>query len=213
MTTTQKLSPAMREALSILAIGAQPGQRPGFNLGSSRTTAALERRDLIVHKPGTGEDAFALFQITTDGLAAIDRSMDEIVDLAYVQAYTEYYERAIDGAYCANFMYVMPPFGARLPLAEAWDEAVAEYSARCVSPTPEGGYNLMTEAPKPLTFRELLNRAKSAAVAAGYRAGARDYTTGHPDAGALFVELYRRLDKLKTSGCGPVPMLILDSSR
>lgn len=32
-------------------------------------------------------------------------------------------------------------------VAQAWDAAVADYSARCVSPTPEGGYNLMTELP------------------------------------------------------------------
>lgn len=28
---------------------------------------------------------------------------------------------------------------------EAWGAAVSEYSSRCTSPTPEGGYNLMTE--------------------------------------------------------------------
>jgi hypothetical protein len=29
----------------------------------------------------------------------------------------------------------------------AWDRAVIEYSERCTSPTPEGGFNLMTELP------------------------------------------------------------------
>lgn len=62
------------------------------------------------------------------------------VDEAWEEAVTETMKGSFPGL---NIMTGVP----RLTVEEAWDVAMSAYGDRCSSPTPEGGYNLMTEMP------------------------------------------------------------------
>jgi hypothetical protein len=116
-TKTQKISPTMRSALHGLFV-----QAPGLYNCTGRAAAGILQGALVASKP------------TRQALLSrklVRRQSGKTGPYALFQITPEACEaigRSMDEI-----------------VAWAWGEAVEEYCSRCISPTPEGGYNLMTE--------------------------------------------------------------------
>ncbi|HEX8106118.1 MAG TPA: hypothetical protein VF516_00255 [Kofleriaceae bacterium] len=105
----------------------------------------ISRSDGTVARSGIVE---AWMIKTSTAVALIDRGLLTIESMAYgekdAQGYPVRWRKVhqITAAGCAAIGRDMAEI-----IAWAWEQAVAEYSERCTSPTPEGGYNLTTALP------------------------------------------------------------------